>query len=258
MAPGEGNHIFLHQPDSTAALTGGQPAGGRGAVVGVPGWRPHQVLLHHHLKVENEHDDSSIFVLHGYHIHQAEEAAPCKVRTRAPVFPGGMDTPPPEPEGACPLLTPPRLPSPLLPPCLASGSCPTPPPPATCQPEPPPRWAAPTFPFQSSPFLSLCWPCHSCPLSPCAFSPHCLLLLSSYTVASFPLCSHVVSLLFLRQDGAAQRGRPDFKPRISGSRSQLCCLITDAFSSMFTPLGPHFPHLENGNTNHSLLMSCDD
>ena len=91
--------------------------------------------------------------------------------------------------------------------------------------------------------------------------PVCLLLAlpsaPCFLPALLPLSSHAVSLLFLRQDGAAQKGRPDFKPRISGSRSQLCCLVTDAFSSMFTPLVPHFPHLENGNDDHSLLMSCD-
>ncbi|KAB0395991.1 hypothetical protein E2I00_013399 [Balaenoptera physalus] len=73
-APGKGNHVFLHQSKSTAALTGGQPAGERGTVIGVTGWGPHHVLLHHHLKVEDEHDDSPIFVLHGgYSRHNTEE-----------------------------------------------------------------------------------------------------------------------------------------------------------------------------------------
>ena len=40
---------------------------------------PYHVLLHHYFKVEDEHDHSTIFILHGYHIHQTQEAAPCRV-----------------------------------------------------------------------------------------------------------------------------------------------------------------------------------
>lgn len=60
-------------------------------MIGVMSWRPYHVLLHHHFKVEDKHDDSAILILHGHHIHQTQEAAPCKGKAWAMVTP---DPPP--------------------------------------------------------------------------------------------------------------------------------------------------------------------
>lgn len=60
-------------------------------MIGVMSWRPYHVLLHHHFKVEDKHDDSPILILHGHHIHQTQEAAPCKGKAWAMVTP---DPPP--------------------------------------------------------------------------------------------------------------------------------------------------------------------
>lgn len=71
-----------------AALTRGQPAGGGPPVIGVTSRGPYHVLFHHYFKVEDEHDDSPILILHGYHVHQTQEAAPCRVgRAWAMVIP---------------------------------------------------------------------------------------------------------------------------------------------------------------------------
>lgn len=87
VAPGNGRARCSCTSPSVATLTWGQPAGGRPTVIGVMGRGPHHVLLHHHLEVEDKHDDSPILVLHGYHVHQAQEAAPCGGGDMATVAP---------------------------------------------------------------------------------------------------------------------------------------------------------------------------
>lgn len=54
-----------------------EPVGRGDPVVGVFVRRARALLLHHHLKVQDEHDDGPILILHWHHIHQAQEAAAC-------------------------------------------------------------------------------------------------------------------------------------------------------------------------------------
>lgn len=149
---------------------------------------------------------------------------------------------PPDPEGACPLLPPPRLPHTVLP-LLAIASCPTP---SSCH--LPARAASPIWPLQLSAFKALpfplCLPWLSSPLSRRAFSPHCLLLLSSWVVSPFSLSSRTLSLLFLMQGSEAWRLSPQtLSPGSQGSDPSSAALSLMHFSYVFNLPVPHFPHL---------------
>lgn len=64
-------------PRHGAGPTCGEPVGGGDPVVGVLVGGARALRLHHHLEVQDEHDDGPILILHRHHVHQAQKAAAC-------------------------------------------------------------------------------------------------------------------------------------------------------------------------------------